>query len=621
MSANQAVASPHRRNRRLWLLALLLLAPLFWLLRMHAVAALPSPATTADLAQTGPIFDSSPAAGSSVNFVAVPIGGNVSAFITITNVGDEVLTLSAPAGLSGPFSVTPATAIEITPESPNAQIEVTCSLSEGGNFTATLSYSTNDPARSEVSFNLTCTNFDGATPIYSSTPLPGSEINLGTVPVGSEASETISINNPGNAALEVSAPGGVIAPFTVTPADAYTVEPGGVEQQVTVACAPTEAGFFAFTLVYTTNDPVRPTIRYSVLCTGVIPDVPAYGSSPLPNSIIDFGNVPVGSSAGINVAVVNQGSTTLEVSAPTGPNAPFTVLPTTAYTIEPGGDPQSIALSCSPLDVGNFETTISYTTNDPNLPAVSYTLRCTGITVLTSSRAVLPVVMRPLPSNTPTVGPGTPTPTSDPRTPTASATTTATSTATPGPGTPTVTPDPRTPTATATTPPIPGQAADLVIESLTLQPDTRNFALGDRVVINVTVRNQGDAAATPFWVDVSINPSTPPTEANMIWNRYCTLDPCFGLAWYVPNGLAAGETVTLTSNPGDFDPLRSRWPGFFALGTTELYAFADSWNETVPTGGVLEKDETNNRASIRGISVTDTGALNVVVNGRSGITR
>jgi hypothetical protein len=621
MPAHQAVVSSRRPNRYLWLLTLLLFASLLWLLRMQATAAIPDPAATADLAQSGPIFASSPAAESSINFVAVPIGGSVSAFIAVTNPGTEVLTLSAPGGLSQPFSVTPTEAIEVLPAGPGVQIEVTCTLNEGGNFTATLGYSTNDPAQSQVNFNLTCTNFDGVTPVYASTPLPGSEINLGTVAVGSQATETISISNPGNATLEVGAPGGVIAPFTVTPEAAYTVDPGGAAQPVTVACAPTEAGFFAFTLVYATNDPNRPTIRYSVLCTGVIPDVPAYGSSPLPGSIIDFGNVPVGSSAGINIAVVNQGSATLEVGAPTGLIAPFSVLPPAAYTIDPGGEPQSIALSCSPFDIGTVETTLSYTTNDPARPVVTYTLRCTGITVATSSRAVLPVVMRSLPSNTPTVGPGTPTPTTDPRTPTASVTATATSTATPGPGTPTVTPDPRTPTATATTPPIPGQAADLVIEALTLQPDMRNFALGEPVVINVTVRNQGAADATPFWVDVSINPSTPPTEANMIWNRYCTLSPCFGLAWYLPNGLKAGESVTLTSNPGDFDPLRSRWPGFFALGTTELYAFADSWNETVPTGGVLETDETNNRAEIRGISVTDTGARNIVVNGRSGTSR
>jgi hypothetical protein len=617
MSANQAVAPAGRRNLRLWLPALLLLVALLWLLRMHTAVALPNPAATADLAQTGPIFDSSPDAGSSINFVAVPIGGSVSAFITVSNPGTELLTLSAPTGLSGPFRVEPAAAIEVPPESLPVQIEVSCTLSAGGNFTSTLSYTTNDPTQGQVSFNLTCTNFDGPTPIYASTPLPGSEINLGTVPVGSQATETISISNPGNATLEVSAPGGVIEPFTVTPETAYTVDPGSTEQLVTVTCAPTEAGFFAFTLAYTTNDPNRQTIRYSVLCTGIIPDVPAYSSSPLPGSVINFGNVPVGGSAGINIAVINQGSTTLEVSAPAGLSTPFTVLPTDAYTIEPGGEPQSVALSCNPFDVGTFETTLSYTTNDPDQPTVSYTLRCTGIAVLTSNRAMLPIMMRPLPSNTPTIGPGTPTPTTDPRAPTA----TATSTATPGPGTPTVTPDPRTPTATATTPPIPGEAPDLVIESFTLQPDIRNFVLGDPVVINVTVRNQGTADATPFWVDVSINPSTPPTEANMIWNRYCTLDPCFGLAWYVPNGLAAGESVTLTSNPGDFDALRSRWPGFFAPGTTELYAFADSWNETVPTGGVLETDESNNRAEIRGISVADPGALNVVVNGRSGMSR
>ncbi|HEY3231463.1 MAG TPA: CARDB domain-containing protein, partial [Roseiflexaceae bacterium] len=122
------------------------------------------------------------------------------------------------------------------------------------------------------------------------------------------------------------------------------------------------------------------------------------------------------------------------------------------------------------------------------------------------------------------------------------------------------------------------------------------------VVISVTVTNVGDAAAGPFWVDLFINPSAPPTQANVTWNQTCTLSPCYGIAWLVPNGLAPGASITLSSQsvPAGY----SVWPGYFAAGTTDLYVYADSWNPGVATGAVAESNETNNSAHLGGLTVT-----------------
>jgi hypothetical protein len=43
--------------------------------------------------------------------------------------------------------------------------------------------------------------------------------------------------------------------------------------------------------------------------------------------------------------------------------------------------------------------------------------------------------------------------------------------------------------------------------------------------------------------------------------------------------------------------------GFRVSGTLDLYAYVDSWNGSVPTGGVLESNEANNRADLMGIQI------------------
>jgi hypothetical protein len=77
--------------------------------------------------------------------------------------------------------------------------------------------------------------------------------------------------------------------------------------------------------------------------------------------------------------------------------------------------------------------------------------------------------------------------------------------------------------------------------------------------------------------------------------------PCFGMAWGVVDGLAPGQSITLSSQrlPAGY----SSWPGWFAAGTSDLYVYADSYNPGVAIGAAAESDETNNRAELHGLNV------------------
>jgi hypothetical protein len=153
-----------------------------------------------------------------------------------------------------------------------------------------------------------------------------------------------------------------------------------------------------------------------------------------------------------------------------------------------------------------------------------------------------------------------------------------------------------------TQPGIPPAAPDLIVSSIKLTPNKTSFKASDPVLIEVTVTNRGAAPAGGFWVDLFINPSAPPTHANVIWNTTCALTPCYGMAWSVDSIIAPGASITLSSTIAMKD--YSVWPGHFAAGTTDLYVYADSWNPGVATGAVTESDETNNSIHLGGLTVS-----------------
>ena len=79
------------------------------------------------------------------------------------------------------------------------------------------------------------------------------------------------------------------------------------------------------------------------------------------------------------------------------------------------------------------------------------------------------------------------------------------------------------------------------------------------------------------------------------------------------SGLAPGQSVTLSSLslPVGY----SIWPGYFAAGTSDLYAYADSYNPGVASGAIAESDESNNRAELHGLSVTGLNPPLVALQG------
>ncbi len=123
------------------------------------------------------------------------------------------------------------------------------------------------------------------------------------------------------------------------------------------------------------------------------------------------------------------------------------------------------------------------------------------------------------------------------------------------------------------------RGADLIVETL----------LVDGSQIEVTIKNVGDTPVTdPFWVDLYIDPTTPPTAVNQ---TILTLNSD-GAVWGV-NGAAlplqSGESLLLTLYDVYFDAGASRL-NLPVLAGTAVYAQVDSAG-TVSYGGVYESHE------------------------------
>jgi hypothetical protein len=122
--------------------------------------------------------------------------------------------------------------------------------------------------------------------------------------------------------------------------------------------------------------------------------------------------------------------------------------------------------------------------------------------------------------------------------------------------------------------------ADLIVEDITL-------ADGNLIVM---IRNVGTAPVTDaFWVDLYLDPSSPPVAVNQIWPDLGTQ----GAVWGVVGDalpLAPGDSLTLRVGDPFYDPLRSALPDAIPAGVV-LYAQVDSYNLETTFGAVREGHE------------------------------
>ncbi|MCI0394733.1 MAG: beta-propeller fold lactonase family protein [Chloroflexi bacterium] len=144
------------------------------------------------------------------------------------------------------------------------------------------------------------------------------------------------------------------------------------------------------------SDPRPKGIACDVGAFETEPLVAGYGSDPVPPGPIVIGNTSVGVSITNTFTIFSIGNTELEVDNPviTGPGAgQFQVL--TPFPVNTSFQ-EDIVLRCNASALGSFTAFLAFTTNVPNLPAVTYQLECNVNAAPTAGFGSDPIAPGPL---------------------------------------------------------------------------------------------------------------------------------------------------------------------------------------------------------------------------------
>jgi P pilus assembly chaperone PapD len=282
-------------------------------------------------------------------FGSVVLGSSSSLSLVITNTGGAPLSVTNITSSDGQFAPD-ATSFTISAGG-SQTVNVTFTPATGGSFAGTLSIAhgaTGSPATVPLSGT-------GTTPQIAVSP---STLTFGSVVVGSPAALLLTVTNPGDADLNVTATSSDDGQFTASPTG-YIVAPGA-SRAVTVTFTPTATGAQAATLSLTHNAAGSPT-TVALAGTGTAPSFSATPGS------LDFGSAAIGASASLTATVANAGTATLNVTSVTSGNGQF-VPDIAAFTVAPGGS-QEVHLTFTPNAAGVQTSVLTFVHNAAGSPS------------------------------------------------------------------------------------------------------------------------------------------------------------------------------------------------------------------------------------------------------------
>lgn len=203
--------------------------------------------------------------------------------------------------------------------------------------------------------------------VFSDWTVTPTSINFGDVPIGTSKTVALTITN-------TNAPGGAniseiifypsISQVTATLVGSLPITPGN-SVVVAVTFTPTTRGNYSGELVIITNDITKPS--GSVSFTGSSLYTSALSVSPL---LIDFGDVPVGSSKYTYLTITNNGSSNAQNIRISSSHSEIT-LDTTAITTLIPSESKTIRVTFTPTARGNYIGEILIIHDSPTTPAIT----------------------------------------------------------------------------------------------------------------------------------------------------------------------------------------------------------------------------------------------------------
>jgi hypothetical protein len=215
--------------------------------------------------------------------------------------------------------------------------------------------------------------------------LSPASVSFGSVAVGKQATQIVSVSNTGAASLDITKVTLSNSHFSLVGVSTPMALAAGQSASFTVAVKPTSAGKLTGTLTAHGGAGSAPVVVN--LAAMAVSGQPQLSVSP---AAIDFGTISTGLKSNSNLVLSNLGTADLTISMITISGADFTINGiSTPATIAAGQSAQAV-VTFSPTAAGSSMGSISITSNDPANPTASVSLTGTGSATQTGLLSAAP---------------------------------------------------------------------------------------------------------------------------------------------------------------------------------------------------------------------------------------
>ncbi|MGA9246845.1 MAG: choice-of-anchor D domain-containing protein [Candidatus Acidiferrales bacterium] len=310
---------------------------------------------------TAPQLTISPA---SVTYGNVAVGGSAPQTITLTNPGNATLTVTQATVSGTGFSMSGATMPMNINAGGSSSFTATFAPTSAGAATGSISVVSN-AAGSPAAIALSGTGTQGQ---LGASP---ASVNFGSIAVGSNGSQTITLTNSGTASITISQATASGTGFSISGITTPQTLGAGLTTTLSAKFAPTSAGSASGSVSIVSNAPGSP-LTIALSGTATQPQLTATPSSAA------FGSVVTGTSNSQTINLTNGGSATVTISAVTVAGTGFSTTGITAPLNIGAGGSATFNAVFAPTTAGAVTGSVTLTSNAPNSP-LAIALSGTGL--------------------------------------------------------------------------------------------------------------------------------------------------------------------------------------------------------------------------------------------------
>jgi centrosomal CEP192-like protein/ASPM-SPD-2-Hydin domain-containing protein/HYDIN/CFA65/VesB family protein len=249
---------------------------------------------------------------SSVSFGTVPVGKTQVTAVTLQNQGLTSVTLSGMQVADSAFKLSSDQLKTTIAAGGKATLQVSFAPTEAKSYSSQIVVMSGDQQTAiSVSGRGQKTTTPVPAPVSPALQVSATALQFGSVPIGGDAQQSLTLTSSGTAPLEISALNAKGGDFSAqTPSLPLTLQPG---QALTlpVKFGPKTSGAKTGQLMISSNAAAAPSVMVSLTGNAEAPAPPPASGIPaltLSSTAVNFGSVQVGSHAGRSVTLTSSGT-------------------------------------------------------------------------------------------------------------------------------------------------------------------------------------------------------------------------------------------------------------------------------------------------------------------------